>query len=265
MAEKSSFRTYLNTDNLDGTVWVGEIVDNKDPDFSGRCKVRVFGLFDGSVDLDNEKSGFSIPDSDLPWVYPANSNIFGGGKSHGAGSISVPKIGSRVKIMFSGGNIYSPEYVSLQDVNSSMIDEIKNSYDNATVLYYDEDEQVKIIYTKANGIEMYHKKSHIVINPNSSITIEHKDSESIIELVGEKINIVSKATVNVTAKQTVNVTTEHCVIDANKIQLGDKAFESLILGDTFKMFFDSHSHSYPGTPPLVPLPPNIFSKISKTK
>ena len=36
--------------NLTNTEWMGIVEDNEDPQYSGRCKIRVFGLFDGTVD-----------------------------------------------------------------------------------------------------------------------------------------------------------------------------------------------------------------------
>ena len=31
--------------NLYNSEWMGEIVDNKDPEFRGRCKIKIFGIF----------------------------------------------------------------------------------------------------------------------------------------------------------------------------------------------------------------------------
>ena len=40
--------------------FLGVVVDNKDPEFRARCKVRVFGIFD------------DVKDEDLPWAFPMN-------------------------------------------------------------------------------------------------------------------------------------------------------------------------------------------------
>ena len=270
MAERTSFAEYLRTDNLDGTDWIGKVVDNRDPEFTGRCKVRVYGKFDGTVNMDDNNSEFSIPDDDLPWAYPAGSTIFGGGKENGAGSLSVPKIGAKVKIHFSGGNIYSPEYVAVQDLNTAVVNEIKDSYQNAHVLFYDEDEDVKVVYTPAKGFEFFHKNSHIIINPDSSITIEHKDSSSIIELVGSTINITANSTVNITANSKIQAEASECLINGNSVtKLGPAPSYSGVLAEplwTFlKMLSSAVDAKLPSTPGIMTTQAATFEQLSTSK
>ena len=64
--------------DLRSSDWIGVVINSNDPTFSGRCQVKVFGLFDG------------IQNEHLPWATPINSTIFAG---NGAGSISIPKPG----------------------------------------------------------------------------------------------------------------------------------------------------------------------------
>lgn len=267
MAERSSFQDYLNEDSLDSTIWVGEVVDNNDPDFTGKCRVRVYGKFDGTVDMDNPKSQYSIPDLDIPWAYPAGSTIFGGGKDKGAGSLSVPKLGTKVKLVFSGGNIYSPEYVAIQDLNTAVSNEIKDSYQNAHVLFFDEDERVKIVYTPAKGLELFHKDSHIVINPDSSITIEHAETKSIIELVGPNINITANSTVNITANSKVQSEASECVMNGTSVtKLGPSPTYSGVLAEplwTFlKMMASAIDAKLPSTPGVLSSQASSFEKLS---
>ena len=268
MAERSSFQKYLKEDNLEGTVWVGKIVDNKDPQFSGRCKIRVYGKFDGTVNMDDPTSSYLIPDEDLPWANPANSAIFAG-KSGGAGSLSVPKIGTVVKVQFNG-NIYTPEYIAIQDINSGLINEIKSSYDNANVLYYDEDENVKILYTQQGGLNIFAKDSHIAINPDSSITIEYKGTESIIELVGSTINITANSTVNVTSNSRVNITSSESILNGSDItKLGPAPTYSAVLAEPLwifmKMMASAIDAKTPSTPGVLSSQASSFEQLSTSK
>lgn len=257
-------------DDLQGADWLGEVVDNEDPEFSGRCKVRVYGKFDGTINLDDSESAFTIPDEHLPWAYPAASSIFGGGESKGAGSLSVPKIGTKVKIRFSGGNIYEPEYTAIQDLNQALVDEISGSYQNAHVLFFDEDENVKVVYTTAKGLEIFHKDSHILINPDSSITIEHKDTSSIIELVGSNINVTANSTVNITANSKVQSQASECVMNGTSVtKLGPAPTYSAVLAEplwTFlKIVASAVDAKLPSTPGSLTSQAASFEQLSTSK
>lgn len=124
-------------ESLSDTEWFGEIVlVDDDTNFDGRCKIRVFEKFD------------NIPDEYLPWAYPVSSSVFGGGPLKGSGSFSYPKKGSIVRVVFNNGDIYHPEYISVQNLNENMVSEIKQSYVNSQVIVYDQDENIKIMYTQ---------------------------------------------------------------------------------------------------------------------
>ena len=65
----------------------GIVVDNYDPLYKGRCKIRVFGLHSETI-----YGQYLILDDDLPWSSPA-PNI---GSSNG--SFNIPSIGERVYV-----------------------------------------------------------------------------------------------------------------------------------------------------------------------
>ena len=227
--------------------WVGEVVDSDDPETQFRCKIKVYGLFD---DLETEN---------IPWAFPGNNSLFAS-SSGGFGNGSVPKIGSLMKVRFSNGNIYSPEYYAIQNINSALQSEIGGDYQGTHVLAYDEDEDLKILYQPGTGIKIHLKESHITINPDESMTIEHSGSESIIELVGSDINIVTQNDVNVTATNNVNIEAVKVIVDhSDTIELGAGAVEKLVLGDSFLSLFNTHTHvgnlGYPTAPPTVPMTP----------
>lgn len=225
-----NFFTDLLSKNLRGTEWIGEVEFNSDPDFLGRCKVRVFGIFDGKTDDLNDKGSYIITTEQLPWAYPSNGIFFGSGDSKGAGNLSVPKIGSKVKIIFNGGNMYSPEYTFIQDVNEDIANEIKDSYEDSHVILFDKDQQLKILYTKKDGIKISLKGSHIKINPDGSISL---------------------------------FTDNEVMVDAKSIKLGKEASESLLLGETFQQYFNNHTHmGNLGAPTGIPIIPSDNTHLS---
>lgn len=236
-------REKLEKSNTEISHYLGVVVDNKDPEFKGRAKIRVFGLFD------------QIEDTSLPWSYQRFEMSYGLGG--GSGRMSVPKIGSVVHVQFNNGNYYSPEYKAIQELSPDLIEEIKTSYDGAHSLIYDGDQKLKIYYTVAKGLVIDLKESKIVISNDNSITITHASTESVIEILPDTINIASTKEVNIVA--------QNCNIDSPNIKLGDNAIESVIKGDMFKKIYDTHTHPSAGAPPAIPLPSAVLSKNTKTK
>jgi hypothetical protein len=183
--------------------WIGEVVDSEDPEVQLRCKIKVFGLFD------------ELETDDIPWAFPANQGIFAS-TTGGFGSGSVPKVGSLMKVKFSNGDIYAPEYYAIQNINAALQTEIEGDYQGTHVLAYDEDEDFKILYQPGTGIKIHMKESHITINPDESISIEHSGSESIIELVGSTCNIVTKNKVEITADSEIVATAPECTLNGTQ-------------------------------------------------
>ena len=220
MSEKSFLKEF--SDDISG-VYLGEIVDNEDPLKKGRCKIYVYGVFDGSWDLNSDKK--DIPIDDLPWAYPNTINVFGG--NNGGGNISIPKKGTKVKVIFNRNDIYSPEYICIQELNKSLLKEIEDSYENAHVLLYDEDENTKILYTQKNGIDIFSKNANINIDKDSNIFIKNKndlkiklnDDTIIIENSNSKIEINgSDITINTT--NNINIKSSKILLSSANIEIG---------------------------------------------
>jgi hypothetical protein len=261
----------LDKQTLIGKIFLGEVLDVNDPDKEGRCKIKIFGMFNSEDPVINDEGkptgeiiNVELPIEDIPWAIPANGKFFAGGESLGFGDISIPKVGSIVKVIFPSGDLYAPEWTAIQNLNIQAIEEIQDTYEGSHIMLYDNDEEVKVFYTPGKGFNIFHKESQIIVNPDSSITIHHKESQSIIELIGNKINITAQGEINMTAQNKVLVTAPQVIVDSNDIKLGENAIEHIIKGDAFKKFYDTHTHAGIGGPPIVPLPPNVFSKISKT-
>lgn len=155
-------------EDLNNTLWLGEIVDSNDPEKIGRCKIKIYEKFD------------TLPPESLPWAHPANSKIFAGGESKGYGSFEYPKIGTLVRVKFNSGNIYYPEYSIVENINESMKTLISNSYENSHVTLFDEDEQLQIYYTKEKGLIISLKDSKIFIENSKDIQINHAGGTKVV-------------------------------------------------------------------------------------
>jgi len=220
--------------------FLGVVVDNKDPEFRGRCKVKVFGIFD------------FIEDGDLPWAFQKFDASFGDGG--GSGRMSVPKLGSVVHVRFNNGNYYAPEYDSAQEMSPDLINELSSSYDGAHSLIYDGIEQLKVFYTALKGFTIDLKESTIVVANDNSITITHKGDQSTIELRGGKITNFANSEIESTASTKISQHSNEVWADGKTTKLGHIPIYSAVLSEPLWMFLkqmaaaiDAKMPSSPGT------------------
>jgi hypothetical protein len=82
----------IEDDNFTKT-YIGIVIDNKDPQQFGRCKIRVHGIHD------------EFTPEDLPWSIPEFPLNF-----TTKGSFMVPEIGTTVYVKFDDGDLYEPIY-----------------------------------------------------------------------------------------------------------------------------------------------------------
>lgn len=94
----------------------GLIVNNKDPEKLGRCRVKVYNLHDND-----------IPDKDLPWAIP-NQALYDG-------AFVVPKVGDIVTIYFDKGDIYTPIYFAMALRKKKIPSQALKDYPNNMVVY----------------------------------------------------------------------------------------------------------------------------------
>ena len=266
----------LFSDDLKNADWLGKVIDNKDPDFEGKIKVRVFGKFDDMLD------------ADIPWARPLNRTS--GGSATGSGSHSVPKVDSVVGVKFDNGDIHEPEYFYIQHISDELKSEIQDSYDNAHSLIYDTitEGSVKIFFTEQKGIMLDYKQSQVNIKPDNSIIIQTASGNSIIEILDDgtmnitqanninikcdadtnlnvtgDVNIDSSSKVNVTSAGETTLKCSKLVVNhASSVELGAGAIDHVVLGEKLKQYFDTHIHPTPGGPsgpPIVPMPASVWS------
>ena len=221
-----------------GNDWIGIVVNVNDPTFSGRCQVRVFGLFDGIID------------NHLPWAVPINSTIFA---NDGAGSISIPKPGQFVRIQFNNGDQYAPEYTAIQNIDTELIERIKNDYQGTHVLLFDPLEELAIIYQKQSGIQIYHKESFIQITPDTIITLQTPNTDSIMQMDGDITRIVTKNEVIVSAPGKATISADEVqILGSQTTKIGNPPYNHAILGEPLwgllKTMASAIDAKFPATP-----------------
>ena len=214
-------------------VHLGEIVDINDPLKQGRARIRVFGFFD---ELEIE---------DIPWAEQISGLSFS--SARGNGNISIPRVGAVVNVQFDGSNYYKCFYEFEKESSSALLEEIADSYEGAQSIWYDVEAEpgtLKLFYTK--------KKGMVLSLGDAKIQLDTQD--------GGNLRIVIEM-----GKDQIKMENSKVIINSNNIELGEGATQAVIRGDAFKQFFDTHVHAGAGSPPLVPMIPNLLSLVTKTK
>lgn len=205
--------------------YLGKVIDNEDTTFSGRCRIRVFGVFD------------DMPEESIPWFYPINSNIFS--SKNGAGSLSVPKLGTIVRVRFSNDNPYSGEFSAIQNIDPALIEEISSDYQNTHVLLYDSDKDLIITYQPMDGYKMWLAGSMIKIDADGTIMLKHKNNSNVVEITNQAINLATVTTdgtntlgeINITSGATVNLISPTVNISSPNITIGNEAKYKAVRGE----------------------------------
>ena len=214
-------------------VHLGEIVDINDPLKQGRARIRVFGFFD---ELEIE---------DIPWAEQISGLSFS--SARGNGNISIPRVGAIVNVQFDGSNYYKCFYEFEKESSSALLEEIADSYEGAQSIWYDVEAEpgtLKLFYTK--------KKGMVLSLGDAKIQLDTQD--------GGNLRIVIEM-----GKDQIKMENSKVIINSNNIELGEGATQAVIRGDAFKQFFDTHVHAGAGSPPVVPMIPNLLSLVTKTK
>ena len=214
-------------------VHLGEIEDINDPLKQGRARIRVFGFFD---ELEIE---------DIPWAEQISGLSFS--SARGNGNISIPRVGAVVNVQFDGSNYYKCFYEFEKESSSALLEEIADSYEGAQSIWYDVEAEpgtLKLFYTK--------KKGMVLSLGDAKIQLDTQD--------GGNLRIVIEM-----GKDQIKMENGKVIINSNNIELGEGATQSVIRGDAFKQFFDTHVHAGAGSPPVVPMIPNLLSLVTKTK
>lgn len=223
---------------------IGIIESIDDPDFVGRCKIRVFGVFG-----DNDDSLGKIPTEDLPYAYPYYDLI--SGSASGSGKYSTPKVGTTVRVYFEN-DIYHPRYYAIEELDDELKEIIKNDYEGFHSLLYDSDDTVKLYYAKKTGWLFELAESYINIEPNGAIVIHHRTSSSVIEIRGSDIDIVTNNSFNVSTPNNITINTNQLHCNGAQTDLGANPIYSNVNGEMMMKLFlalaTGMDLKYPSTP-----------------
>lgn len=229
----------------------GIVVDNYDPLYKGRCKIRVIGLHSETI-----RGKYIILDDDLPWSSPA-PNV---GSSNG--SFNVPDIGERVYV--NADDPYNIQYYGQVEVKSSIKDlQYKNTEmsDKLKVIAYSEDniegeiDYLKIFYLPEDGLTIECNGNSILLTKYDNLLIRNnKGAEISLDNISGDINIKTQGKVN---------------LNCDSIVLGGDAADTIVLGSKLMEKFNNHTHftgdSVITNPPIEQLQPNDFSRKIKIK
>jgi hypothetical protein len=232
--------------------FLGTVEDSRDPNKDGRCRLRIFGIH-----------GESVPVEDLPWAYPRQKSLYFG-KDGKAGAISIPKDGSVVSVRFDNGNIYSPEYYSVQELADDIKDELSkdNEYHGSHFLLFDGDEELKIWFTKEKGMTMQLKGSRVNIGQDKTISIEHDTTQSIITLKGAEIDITADSKITATSTSKIELISNNIHINGNSVIVGPNVDKGQpgVLGTSLTTALTTLANAVDAKWP--PTPGTTFSSIS---
>lgn len=128
-------KDYLNDENKENFPfdYIGKVVNNNDPLKLGRCRIRIYNLFEDT-----------IPDSDLPWALPAQPII--------EGSFCIPIIGSLVYVRFQHGDLYTPVYTSKVSQKNKVPSKALKNYPNNMTVYETDGGSYFVVDRKTNKI-----------------------------------------------------------------------------------------------------------------
>ena len=143
----------------------GKVVDNADPLKKGRCRIRVFGVYEDS-----------IPDDEIPWAIP-DGNFVGSS----AGSFIVPPKDAVVNVYFDNDDMYSPKYTTkvMQKPISSMASNPLGDYPNTMVFFEtDEGDYFKLNRKSGEFVFAHRSGASISISRSGHIVVENSNTES---------------------------------------------------------------------------------------
>jgi len=168
-------------------MYTGQVVDNNDPDQLGRCKIRVFGVFDDDT----------IKAEDIPWASPEQKFV-----GSTVGSFIVPPVDTLVRVYFDNDDLYAPVYTN-KVINTSQIPaDISEDYPDTMVLFETDLGEVFKINRKTLETE-YRHSSGVIINMDTDGNIKIDSNVDTVE--SGKFTVSIKGDVSLTSEGDITV------------------------------------------------------------
>lgn len=139
--------------------FVAQVVDNQDPDFMGRLKIRIKSVHDG------------VSDADLPWAMPKTG-------SFGKGSTDIPSIGERVYVDFQEGDYHEPQYSGNVIDGTNLHSAFKTNYPNrkgfvsqSGMIFYRDESNGNVHFSTPSGITININNDNLTVSTSGNITL----------------------------------------------------------------------------------------------
>jgi len=210
--------------------WTGKVIDNSDPLYLGRVKIKIFGFYD------------DIAETAIPWALPESTYL--GSKR---GNLVIPEVGTVVRGYFDHGDDHKPIYTAIAAnienyATTELLDHLEEviEYPDLMVLLHT-DEGERVTLNRASGeMRMTHRSGTIVtISPNGAISIETsipmiKPSASVTtDIPGANITIAGTVNLKSTTGD-INITSDRGTVNINAksgdINIGNNAVDVEING-----------------------------------
>lgn len=202
--------------------YIGEIVSLEGiEEQPGRVRIRVYGIFD-SIDLGK------IEDDDLPYSYPLFN--LGFGSKDGGSQYSSPKVGTKVRVMFQN-DIYHSRYFAPENLTPELQGMVNSDSVNFHSLMFDEDEKMRMFYSKKSGLLIDFDSSVINIRADKSIFINHKGNSATIELKESDIDVVCNNAVSISAPNNITSNSQLIHDNGSEYMAGTNPIFKMVNGD----------------------------------
>jgi uncharacterized protein involved in type VI secretion and phage assembly len=194
---------------------------------------------------------------------------------NGYGAFFVPEKGDEVLVAFIHGDMRLPVLLGglyngkdkPPSFRSSSQDQkmIRTKGQHEVLLDDSQGKERVRIKTKAGhtaDLSDFDKKMTLQTSAGQSIVVDDSAKTVTVQTNGKSITING-------ASGEIKLTGQSVVIEAPKVSLGPGASQSLVLGELFTTFFNTHTHlctapATPSSPPVVPMTPALLSVITKT-